>query len=273
MWVLLGLACLVLVGWFGHYPCRPDKLRYAFWFGAEERAARRTLNDGRAESKRIRDDAEAEFGTVTTADAERLSPLDKRLEDLRGQQEALQAEARAWGDPMGDPLGPSAKTEQWLQLYEHALVPLKYVRSEAGEPLAEPDEPLPLLGLDVHPDRFLDHWLRLRVTPPSGQNRERTWLYPDERDWALRLNDFVESANKLIGDENGFRARLQERETENAHAIRQAEAERRIAAEKGRREVGGAEQRRQKEHSGADVVRDEAYDAWVDDAGGLRPWW
>jgi len=274
MWVFLGLvACGALVGWFGRYPCHPDKLRYAFWFGAEERGARRTLDEGRAERKRIRDAADGKFGEATAAVDECLRPLNESLQILRGQQEALQVEAQDCGKALGDPLGPARDPEEWLQLYEHALVPQRIVQSEAGEPQSEWGEPLPLEGLVVETDIYLDLYVRLLVTLPGGQNRVRWWIYPKDADWAKRLSAFVRPLEEQIDTDSGFRAQLRAREAKNADAIRQADADLATAAETGKRQIGAAEQRRRKEHARADAIRDTAYGVWVRDAGGRRPWW
>ncbi|MGW3644722.1 hypothetical protein [Streptomyces sp. NPDC000878] len=277
MWVVLGLvACGVLWGlvrWYGLYRCHPDKLRYLLPFGDEGREARGTLDKERKKSKRIRDKADLAFGAARTAAEGRVSPFAQRLQALREEQNTLHAEAQQPGEAVGDLLGPTSGPEEWLQLHEHVLASLKRVQSETGETEDVWGESLSLAGLDIETSTDPKHHIGLRVTLPGGQNRLRDWFYPDTADWEIHLNAFVRLVREQIAQEYEFRAQLQAREAENADAIRQAEADHRSAKEKCDREIGEAERDRLKEHADADVVRDKAYDVWMDKGGGLRPWW
>lgn len=277
MWVFLGLvACGVLWGlvrWFGLYRCHPDRLRYLLPFGDEGREARGALHKKRKESNRIRNDADVVFEAARLAAEGSLVPFIERLDELRGERDTLHADAQKPGEAVGDLLGPTSGPEEWLQLHEHVLASLKRVRSETGETEDVWGEPLFLAGLDIETRTDRNHHICLRVTLPGGQNRLREWLYPDTADWEIRLNVFVRLAREQIAQEYDFRARLQADEAENTKAIRKAEAEHRTAAETAARKIGEAERDRKKGHADADVVRDEAYDLWVDEGGGLRPWW
>jgi hypothetical protein len=276
MWVFLALVvCVALVWRYGRYRCHLDKLRYAFWFGEEERKARGALNEARELGRGIRSEADGNLGTVRTGAEESLRPLNETLLTLQAERDTLQARALEWGDPVCDLAEQASDPPEWLQLREHVLVPVTKVESGADgaeQPEGAWGEPLALGGLHLDTEPYLDHYVCLRVTLPSGQNRVRKWLYPNSRDSVLRLAAFVRVAQEQIGKDSDFRTDLRSREAEITDRIRQTEATRASTAEPGRRGIEQAEENRTKEHARADALRDLAYAKWAKGAG-HRPLW
>ncbi|WP_432195268.1 hypothetical protein [Streptomyces sp. bgisy027] len=258
--VLVVVGCGLLF-WLLRYPCVPGRLRYAFSFGAEERAARRALSDARGERRSACEKADRSVAEAERRWSDRVAPFRQRVRELEAARAALPKPGQ----------GRAVRPKRWLpplELHEHVLL---FMKNEAagGEDAARTsvEEELPLAGLAVDFGHTRDN-VHIRVTRPDGTSR--TEHYPRDREVAVY--DLVEDVRNQVLRHQQFLARQEAREAELVTETKRAEADLAQAGEAGRPELDTVREAARTRRARADALLRAARDGWKTDAGGLRPW-